>query len=70
MLDSRLIRYQFRRTGLVHLTTCLDDDASGYHLTVGPTLCGKTVHIGQGGWGYGKPCPTCWSQGAPAEKVI
>ena len=69
-LTSRLTRHQFRRNGLNHLVTCYDGEPS-YHLVHGQTLCGKTVHPGSGGWGYGpRDCPGCFSQGAPAERRV
>lgn len=66
---SRLIRWQYRRGGLIHLVTCYDHEPS-YHVVHGPTLCGRTTHPGQGGWGYdGKQCGTCWTLGSPAERI-
>lgn len=73
---TRIIRYQFRRGGVVHLTWVID-----YHFDNDPdrtchvtnpyeTICGKNIPIGSGGWGYGpKKCTDCFSQAAPAERI-
>jgi hypothetical protein len=76
MIDdgTRVIRYQYRQTGLVHLTTVQDyhwsDDGNCGAIQHHETFCGKYIPIGTGGWGHGtKKCEGCWSVGAPAEKL-
>lgn len=69
MLASRLIRFQYRPSGVVHLATC-HEDILDYRVISGTTLCDKVVHPGQGGWGHGpKLCPKCFNNGAPAERM-
>lgn len=75
LLTSRLIRFQFRQGGIVHLATCHDGD--NYHVVSGTTLCEKRVSPGQGGWGHShttgyafpKKCKKCWGSGQPAEHI-
>jgi len=74
-LASRVLRHQFRPTGLVHLAVVHETDAlerpwTHYAVVSGTTLCGKNIDIGSGGWGYGpKACPKCDSLGAVAERL-
>ena len=71
--QSRVIRHQFRRGGLVHLAVVTEffrADGSSYHVTFPPTMCGKSFPVGSGGWGHGlKRCRECWSVAAPAERI-
>jgi hypothetical protein len=69
LLNARVIRHQFRPSGLNHLAI-VSEDGEGYAVVFGPTLCGKGIAIGTGGWGYGrKDCPACFRDGAPAERI-
>lgn len=59
----KVIRYQFRRTGRVHRAEVSESLNSNREINVSHpyrTLCGKSINIGWGGWGYGQPdCEDC-----------
>lgn len=70
--DERVIRYQYRRNGLVHLAKVHDYMFTGDDTCrVTPpyvTLCGKPIRIGAGGWGFGpRLCDACARINDPEE---
>lgn len=61
---ERIIRFQFRRTGLNHRAIVKDNNprpGESLHVTMPYiTLCGMHIPGGHGGWGHGpKDCQEC-----------
>lgn len=62
---KRTIRFQFRKSGLVHRTDVFDSELGGtLHVSLPyVTHCGLNIPGGRGGWGYGpKKCPRCFPE--------